>query len=127
MSVETWCLPNNARGREPFSESVLPSLVIDENDVGVPNIRNRSTHQRIFHTFTMIFDDAEWAALKYWVRYNLKNGIEEFKFPRVDNYTADQNLWELYRFALEMTDGAWYSNYEHDYNRHKVTLTLELL
>ena len=124
---EVWLFPDNARGREPFSESILPALVIDENDVGVPNIRNRSTHQRIFHTFTMIFNDDEWADLKYWVRYNLQNGIGEFRFPRVDNYTSDQSQWELYRFALEMTDGGWYSSYEHSRNRHKVVFTLELL
>lgn len=126
-ATQVWVLPNNARGLEPFTESVLPSVVIEDNDVGIPNIRNRSTHQRVFHSFDMVFTENEWYALKYWVQANLKNGIEPFRFPRVDDYTSDQTQWVDYRFALEMTDGAWYSDYEHNYNRISVRFTLELL
>ena len=126
-ATQVWILTNNAHGLEPFSEMVMPSIVIEENDVGVPNIRNRSTHERIFHTFDMIFTDSEWETLKYWVKVNLKNGIEPFKFPKVDEYTADQNQWVDYRFAIEMMGGAWYSNYKHSYNLHKLTFVLELL
>lgn len=127
MAYERWILPNNARGREPFSESIVPSIVIDDNDVGVPNIRARSSHQRVFHTFTMIFNDIEWDLVRKFVQINLLNGTRPFLFPQVDDYTDVQEDWKLYRFALEMTDMSWYSNYEHGYNRHKVSFTLELL
>ena len=127
MAYERWILPNNARGREPFSETIVPSIVIDDNDVGVPNIRARSSHQRVFHTFTMIFNDIEWDLVRKFVQINLLNGTRPFLFPQVDDYTDVQEDWKLYRFALEMTDMSWYSNYEHGYNRHKVSFTLELL
>ena len=127
MAYERWILPNNARGREPFSETIVPSIVIDDNDVGVPNIRARSSHQRVFHTFTMIFNDIEWDLVRKFVQINLLNGTRPFLFPQVDDYTDVQDDWKLYRFALEMTDMSWYSNYEHGYNRHKVSFTLELL
>ena len=109
MAYERWILPNNARGREPFSETIVPSIVIDNNDVGVPNIRQRSSHQRVFHTFTMIFNDIEWDILRKFVQINLLNGSKPFLFPQVDNYTDNQDEWKLYRFALEMTDSSWYS------------------
>ena len=126
-ATQVWILPNNAHGLEPFTESVLPSIIVDDNDIGAPNIRNRSTHQRVFHSFDMVFTESEWDTLKYWVRVNLKNGIEPFKFPPVNNYTSTQADWVDYRFALEMTDNAWYSDYEHSYNRISVRFTLELL
>lgn len=125
--ADNWPLTSNAHGCEPFTETVVPSLVIEENDVGAPNMRNRTTAPRIFHTFTMYFNDTEWETVKYFVRANLKNGIESFKFPKVDEYTSDTTQWVEYRFALEMTGGAWYSNYTHNYNLHTVTFTLELL
>ncbi len=126
-ATQVWVLANNAHGLEPFTESVLPSVIIEDNDVGVPNIRNRSTHQRVFHSFDMVFTETEWETVKAWVRANLKNGIEPFRFPPVNNYTSNQANWVDYRFALEMTDGAWYSDYEHSYNRISVRFTLELL
>ena len=127
MAIETWILTDNAHGLEPFTESILPNVVIENNDVGVPNVRNRTTHQRIFHSFDMLFTEAEWATLKYWVTTTMHNGIDSFLFPRVDAYTSDTSQWVEYRFALEMTDGAWYSDYEHNYNRISVRFTLELL
>ena len=127
MAIENWVLPNNAHGLEPFTESVVPNVVIDANEVGVPNMRNRSSRDRVFHSFDMVFTESEWSTLKYWVKANLHNGIDSFKFPMVDAYTADTTQWVEYRFALEMTDGSWYSDYEHSYNRISVRFTLELL
>lgn len=128
MSDILWPLVNNSRGIMPFKSEPVASYVIDENSIGAPNIRSRTTKLRTFHTFYMIFTDAEFVTLKNWVHTQLQDGILEFKFPRVDNWTSDTEQWVTYRFAIEQTNSYnWFDSLQHEYNWNKIRLILELM
>ena len=128
MSDILWPLVNNSRGIMPFKSEPVASYVMDENSIGAPNIRSRTTKLRTFHTFYMIFTDAEFVTLKNWVHTQLQDGILEFKFPRVDNWTSDTEQWVTYRFAIEQTNSYnWFDSLQHEYNWNKIRLILELM
>lgn len=127
MSNIYWPLANS-RGLMPFTNTPIANYAIDENSIGAPNIRSRTTKLRIFHTFYMVFTDDEFTALKNWVHSSLQDGILEFKFPRVDNWTSDTTQWVNYRFAIEQMNSLnWFDSLQHEYNWNKVRLILELM
>lgn len=128
MNDILWPLPNNSRGLMPFTNEPVATYVMDENTIGAPNIRSRTTKLRHFHTFYMIFTDAEFETVKNWVHTQLHDGILEFKFPRADNWTADTTQWVTYRFAIEQTNTLnWFDSLQHEYDWNKVRFILELM
>lgn len=123
-----WPLVNNSRGLMPFTPQTVANYVIDDNDIGVPNIRPRTTKTRTFHAFYMAFTNEEWETVRQWVHAALHDGIEDFMFPRADNWTPDQSQWVKYRFAIEqMSNQNWYDSIQTAYNYVRVRFVLELL
>lgn len=127
MNNTIWPLPNNSRGLMPFTPQVISNYAIDDNDIGAPNIRPRSTKVRVFHTFYMAFTDDEWETVKSWVHSSLHDGIKVFQFPQADNWTSDISKWKNYRFAIEQMNNSWYDSITTDYNFVKVRFVLELM
>lgn len=104
-NYETWLNSVNTRAILPYIQKPKAYLVIEDNDIGTPNVRNRSTAVNTFHQFKMRFDKEEWQVLKYWVQYNLANAALPFYFPHPE---TGQSV--LMRFAVEEMNGNWFNN-----------------
>lgn len=114
-----------SRGILPFAPENIMPIIADENDVGIPAIRARSTTPRKLFTFQLEFTQGEWDAFLVWVRYNLNNGIAYFYFPQPDNWSADTNTWEIMRFCIEKMNNSVYSNLEWTDNNIRITTMME--
>ena len=102
---ETWLNSINTRVILPYTQKPRAYLVVENNDVGTPNVRNRSTAVNMFHQFKMRFDKEEWQILTQWVQYNLANAALPFYFP---NPVTGQST--LMRFAVEEMNNNWFNN-----------------
>jgi hypothetical protein len=108
---------NNVRYK-PYQVSEGPTIITDENDVGTPKSRQRTTGVPQYHTFDMWFTQEEFETLKAWVRFNIRGGALTFNFPA----GIDGTLAEM---RLIVSDSGWYSGFELLGIYIKITLTME--
>ena len=112
MPYENWLSSVNTKGIMPYTQTPKAYLVVEENDIGTPNVRNRSTGVNIVHRFKMKFTKTEWGLLRNWVQYNLANGALPFYFPH-----PITGVSTLMRFMIEEMGGNWFvnMNWQFDY------------
>lgn len=112
MTDETWPDSVNTKGIMPYTQTPKAYLVVEDNDVGTPNVRNRSTGVNMVHRFKLKFDKTEWELIRQWVQYNLANGALPFYFPHP--VTGESTLM---RFMIEEMNQNWFVNlvWQYDY------------
>lgn len=120
MSIN-WPANVNKDVAHPYNYSEGSTIIIEDNDVGTPKTRQRSTGVPKYHTFDMVFKRSEFNTLSQWVRFNLKGGAETFMFPQPYSYP------EVYvEMRLMITeDGGWFSNYRVQADEIAITLRME--
>lgn len=119
-TYETWPSTVNTKGIMPYTPTPKAYLVVEENDVGTPNVRNRSTGVNMVHRFKLKFDKTEWSLLSAWVQYNLANGALPFYFPHP--VTGETKLM---RFMVEQMNQNWYVNLNWQYDYVMVEVLME--
>jgi len=105
MSYETWPQSVNTKGIMPYTATPKSYLVVEENDVGTPNVRSRSTGVNMVHRFKLKFNKTEWDLISAWVQYNLANGALPFYFPH-----PVTGVSTLMRFMVEQMNNNWFVN-----------------
>lgn len=118
--IETWLSSINSKGEYPYTPEQRAYYVVEENDIGTPRTRSRSTKVNTIHNFKIRFTHEEWEQLKAWVQYNLANGTLPFNFP----HPATGN-YEPMRFTIEQ--GQWYSSFVWTFDHVSVVFRLEQL
>lgn len=112
-SYADWPFPNE-RFLMPFTEQSRAQIAIDENDVGTPNVRLRSTRPRRFITMQFNINQGDWAQFEQWRKFTILQGVLPFNIPDPQNYfPADANTWLPVRFALDQMDGACWSDMQY--------------
>lgn len=111
-TYETWPNSVNTKGIMPYTPTPKSYLVVEENDVGTPNVRSRSTGVNMVHRFKLRFDKTEWELIRSWVQYNLANGALPFYFPH-----PITGVSTLMRFMVEEMNQNWFVNlnWQFDY------------
>lgn len=94
------------------------TIITEENDVGTPKTRQRTTGVAKYHTFDMAFSSTEWDLLRQWVRFNLNGGAETFMFP-------SPQTGQLVEMRLIVNEEGWFTNYRDSYDEKVITLNLE--
>ena len=120
MSYETWPSTVNTKGIMPYTQTPKAYLVVEENDVGTPNVRNRSTGVNMVHRFKLKFTQQEWNLLRLWVQYNLANGALPFYFPH-----PISGVSTLMRFSLEDMNKNWFMSMQWQYDYIMVEFVME--
>jgi hypothetical protein len=115
-----WALNVNKDVMHPYSYNEASTIITEENDVGTPKTRQRSTGVPKFHTFDMAFTRNEFDTLSQWVRFNLRGGAETFMFLRP--YYSPEVYVEM---RLIITEGGWFQNYRVIDDEIRITLKLE--
>lgn len=119
-TYETWPSSVNTKGIMPYTQTPKAYLVVEDNDVGTPNVRSRSTGVNMVHRFKLRFTKDEWELLRNWVQYNLANGALPFYFPH-----PKTGVSTLMRFMVEQTNQNWFANMVWTYDFVTVELLLE--
>lgn len=119
-TYETWPSSVNTKGIMPYTQTPKAYLVVEDNDVGTPNVRSRSTGVNMVHRFKLRFTKDEWELLSNWVQYNLANGALPFYFPH-----PTTGVSTLMRFMVEQTNQNWFANMVWTYDFVTVELLLE--
>ena len=120
MSIETWPSTVNTKGIMPYSAIPKSYLLVEENDVGTPNVRNRATGVNMVHRFKLKFSKTEWNLLQLWVQYNLANGALPFYFPHPITGAST-----LMRFMVEEMNNNWFVNMSWQYDYVMVEVVME--
>jgi len=120
MSYETWPQSVNTKGIMPYTQTPKAYLVVEENDVGTPNVRSRSTGVNMVHRFKLKFSKPEWELIRLFVQYNLANGALPFYFP----HPTDGDL-TLMRFMVEEMNGNWFVNMSWQFDYVMVEVVME--
>lgn len=119
-TYETWPSSVNTKGIMPYTPTPKSYLVIEDNDVGTPNVRNRSTSVNMVHRFKLKFNKTEWSLISAWVQYNLANGALPFYFPH-----PVTGVSTLMRFMVEQMNSNWYVNLNWQYDYVMVEVLME--
>lgn len=119
-TYETWPQTVNTKGIMPYTQTPKSYLVVEENDVGTPNVRSRSTGVNMVHRFKLKFDKTEWDLIRLWVQYNLANGALPFYFPHP--VTGQSTLM---RFMVEEMNQNWFVNLNWQYDYVMVEVVME--
>lgn len=119
-TYETWPSTVNTKGIMPYTQTPKSYLVVEDNDVGTPNVRNRSTGVNIVHRFKLKFSKSEWNLLKLWVQYNLANGALPFYFPH-----PITGVSTLMRFMVEEMNQNWFVNLNWQFDYVMVEVVME--
>ena len=111
-------LQETFRFAHPYTEQYSGEVVYDENSIGRPAVRMRSTNRRKKITTTLSMTQEDFSTWSDFFFYQLLNGSLTFM-------DADNNEW---RFAIEDTSGSFYQQYTFfNKNRVKITIILEAL
>ena len=123
-----WPFPNE-RFMMPFTEIERGNFAIDENDVGTPNVRLRSTRPRRFITMRWNISAGDWPEFQQWRRYAILQGALPFNIPDPQNYFPDDaNTWLNVRFAVEQMDNAcWTEMLFSEMQGYTLTAIFEVL
>lgn len=119
-TYETWPQTVNTKGIMPYTPTPKAYLVVEENDVGTPNVRSRSTGVNMVHRFKLKFTKTEWDLIRLWVQYNLANGVLPFYFPHP--ITKQQTLM---RFMVEEMNQNWFVNLNWQYDYVMIEVVME--
>lgn len=112
LNVADWPFPNE-RFMNPYSKIIQGQFAIDENDVGAPNVRQRSTTARRFLYLRFNISNGNWGQFEQWLAYSILHGALPFNIPDPQNYQPDDaGTWLKVRFAIEQMDNAVYSSME---------------
>lgn len=133
METQLWPLTSNFTGKMPYTPTKVLPVVMDENDIGAPNVRPRSTRARKYHTMSFVFSrirpdadtQSEWELINSWIENNLAMGSQPFYFP-VPGQT-DYNNQMLVRFALDKMGNNWFNSINFQPRYAKVEFVLEEL
>lgn len=120
--IENWPATVNTDGIMPYSQTPKAYLVVEENDVGTPNVRNRSTAVNMIHRFKLMFTKKEYELIRLWIQYNLANGALPFMFP--DPATKEMKKM---RFMLEEMGNNWFASMDWQFDYVKVEIVLQEL
>ena len=111
-------LQDTFRFLKQYNEQHIGEIVLDENSIGRPAVRMRSTQRRKKITTDLKMTQEDFENWSDFFFLQLLNGAESF----ID---AKGNVW---RFAIEDMGGSFYSSYTfQNKNYVKITVILEVL
>ena len=120
--MENWPSVVPSKAIMPYNQEERMYVVVEENDIGTPKTRSRSSGVNTIHTFSLRLSHTEFEFLKSWVRLNLRNGTLPFNFP--DPREKDGTIIPV-RLMIER--GGWHSNFTWTYETITITLSMEQL
>ncbi|MDR2426476.1 MAG: hypothetical protein LBD46_04780 [Endomicrobium sp.] len=115
---QNWPAGVNQNAMHPRGYREGSTIIVEENDIGSPKTRQRTTGVPKYHNFDMAFAPAEWNLLTQWVRFNLKGGAETFMFP-------SPQTGQIVEMRLIVNESGWFSNYRDSAEERVITLNLE--
>lgn len=127
-TLSDWLFPNQ-RFLMPYTDSLQGAFAIDENDVGTPNVRLRSTKPRRFLSLGFNVSNANWSDFESWRKYTILQGALPFNIPDPQNFQPDDpQTWIIVRFAIEQMDNACWTEQEWNINNgYTMRTILEVL
>lgn len=126
-NLSDWPFPNE-RFLMPYNETVQGAFAVDENDVGTPNVRLRSTRPRRFLSLGFNISNGNWAQFENWRRYSILQGALPFNVPDPQNFRPDNpDTWIIVRFVVEQMDSACWSEQVWNQNGYTMRTILEVL
>ncbi len=126
-NLSDWPFPNE-RFLMSYNETVQGAFAIDENDVGTPNVRLRSTRPRRFLSLGFNISNGKWAQFENWRRYSILQGALPFNVPDPQNFQPDNpDTWIIVRFVIEQMDNACWSEQVWNQNGYTMRTILEVL
>jgi nucleoside-triphosphatase THEP1 len=117
--IQSWPSLVNHECLEPYSYREGSGIITEDNDVGSPKTRQRSTDVLKYHTFDMEFTIEEWDILKSWVRFNIRGGVLTFEFP----IPSTRNIGEMRLIVNE--ESGWLKSFKQYADRVKITVSME--
>lgn len=122
-----WPFPNE-RFLTPYTETIKGDFAIDENDVGMPNVRLRSTRPRRFLTLGFNIPIPQWNTFEQWRKYTILQGALPFNIPDPNNFQPDDpSTWLTVRFAIDQMDSSCWQSMEYSVlSGYTMTTVLEV-
>lgn len=113
----------------PYNDKSQGQFAIDDNDVGTPNVRLRSTRARRFLELGFFIGNSDWGEFEQWRKFTILQGALPFNIPDPQNFNpGDPNTWLVVRFAVEQMDNACWTEQEWSaLNGYTMRTILEVL
>lgn len=127
-NLSDWKFPN-IRFLMPYNDRLQGAFAIDDNEVGPPNVRLRSTRPRRYLELGFNIPNEDWLAFENWRKYTILQGALPFNIPDPQNFQPDvPETWLVVRFAVEQMDNSCWTEQEWNiYQGYTMRTILEVL